>query len=87
MGTAAFLNIACEAAGVGYRVAEQLIDRDDPDAVARYGETMVDLATRQWPVPWFDNRYTRSQLDYHPVALRPAIDETVNWLRGLGQID
>ena len=84
--TAAFLNVACEAAGVANRIAEVTIDPDDPDAVARYGETLVDLAQRRFPVPWFDNSYTRAQLGYEPIALRPALDETVLWLREIGRI-
>ena len=66
--TAAFLNVACEQAGVGNRVREVTIDPDDPGAVERYGSTLVSLAQRQWPVPWFDNSYTRSQLGYAPLV-------------------
>jgi dihydroflavonol-4-reductase len=84
--TAAFLNVACEQAGVANRVREVTIDPDDPGAVERYGSTLVSLAQRTWPVPWFDNSYTRSQLGYTPVSLPEALAETVGWLRGLGQI-
>jgi dihydroflavonol-4-reductase len=86
MTTAAFLSLACEAAGVAHRVRETTIDPDDPAAVERYGDTLVDLAGRRWPVPWFDNSYTRGQLDYQPVPVRAALRETVEWLRALGQI-
>lgn len=86
MTTAAFLNVACEAAGVEHRVAEVRIGPDDPDARARYGETLVDLAQRRYPVPWFDNSYTRELLGYAPVPLTVAMTETVTWLRAIGQI-
>jgi nucleoside-diphosphate-sugar epimerase len=84
--TAAFLNVACEEAGVDTRVREVSIDPNDPAAEARYGSTLVALAQRRWPVPWFDSDYTRAQLDYQPMALRSAISETVDWLRRLGHI-
>jgi dihydroflavonol-4-reductase len=86
MTTAAFLNVACEAAGVEHRVAEVRIGPDDPEALARYGETLVDLAQRRYPVPWFDNSYTRELLGYAPVPLTAAMTETVSWLRDIGQI-
>jgi dihydroflavonol-4-reductase len=86
MTTAAFLNVACEAAGVEHRVAEVRIGPDDPGARARYGETLVDLAQRRYPVPWFDNSYTRELLGYAPVPLTEAMAETVAWLGAIGQI-
>jgi nucleoside-diphosphate-sugar epimerase len=85
MPTAAFLNVACEAAGVAHRVADVRIAPDDPEALARYGETLVDLARRRFPVPWFDNSYTRELLGYDPVPLTAAMTETVAWLRDIGQ--
>jgi dihydroflavonol-4-reductase len=88
--TAEFLNVACEVAGVRHRIAEVRIGPDDADAdadtLARYGETLVDLARRRFPVPWFDNSYTRELLGYDPVPLAAAMTETVGWLRGTGQI-
>jgi NAD(P)-dependent dehydrogenase (short-subunit alcohol dehydrogenase family) len=62
------------------------IDPDDEQAVARYGETLVALAQRTFPLPWSDNSYTRSQLGYTPVPLREAMDVTVAWLRECGQL-
>ncbi len=85
MTTAAFLNIACEVAGVDHRVTEVTIDPADPDAVERYGTTLVELAQRRYPVPWFDNTYTRERLGYDPVPLRDALGETVDWLRSIGR--
>ena len=84
--TAAFLNVACEAAGVGHRVAEVRIEPDDPEALARYGQTLVDLSQRRFPVPWFDNSYTRQLLGYDPVPLTVAMTETVSWLRDIGEV-
>jgi nucleoside-diphosphate-sugar epimerase len=84
--TAEFLNVACEAAGVGYRIAEVRIGPDDTGALARYGETLVDLVRRRFPVPWFDNSYTRELLSYNPAPVGAAMTETVGWLRDIGQI-
>jgi nucleoside-diphosphate-sugar epimerase len=86
MTTAAFLNVACEVAGVEHRVSEVTIDPGDPDAVERYGTTLVELAQRRYPVPWFDNSYTCERLGYRPVSLRDAMGETVDWLRSIGRI-
>jgi nucleoside-diphosphate-sugar epimerase len=84
--TAAFLNTACEVAEIGHRVAEVRIDPDDSAAVERYGTTLVGLAQRTWPVPWFDNSYTMARLDYTPTDLRTGLRKTVDWLAGLGQL-
>jgi nucleoside-diphosphate-sugar epimerase len=84
--TAAFLNVACEVAGVSHRIAEVVLDPSDPEAVDRYGATLVDLAQRRFPVPWFDNTHTRQTLGYTPRSLREAMAETVEWLRANGQI-
>jgi dihydroflavonol-4-reductase len=81
--TAAFLNVACEVAGVDHRIAEVTIDPGDETAAERYGSTLVALAQHRFPVPWFDNSYTRRQLDYTPLPLREALKETVSWLRSL----
>jgi nucleoside-diphosphate-sugar epimerase len=84
--TATFLNAACEAAGVPNRVRDVTVDPSDEEQVARYGSTLVSLAQRQWPTPWFDNTRTRDELDYRPVSLRQAMVETVAWLREHGHI-
>lgn len=84
--TAAFLNVACEVAGVEHRVADVTIDPGDPAALDRYGPSLVALAQRTFPVPWFDNRHTCEQLGYAPRSLRDAMATTVDWLRREGQI-
>jgi dihydroflavonol-4-reductase len=84
--TAAWLNVALEVAGVDHRVAEATIDPDDPAAEARYGATLVELAQRRFPVPWFDNSATRAELGYSPRSLRDGMEQTIPWLREYGQI-
>jgi len=84
--TAAFLNLALEVAGQDRRIAEVRIDPDDPEAEARYGATLVKLASRSYPVPWFDNSATRAELGYAPRSLRAGLEATIPWLRANGQI-
>ena len=84
--TAAFLNVACEEAGVSHRIAEVVLDPSDPQSADRYGATLVDLAQRRFPVPWFDNTQTRQALGYAPRSLTEAMAETVEWLRANDQI-
>jgi nucleoside-diphosphate-sugar epimerase len=84
--TLEWLNLACEVAGVAHRVAELVIDPDDPEALASYGATLVENATRRNPVPWFRNELTRVRLAYDPVPMRPAMERTVAWLRGIDEI-
>jgi dihydroflavonol-4-reductase len=84
--TADFLNAACVEAGVAHRITDVAIDPSDPDMVQRYGVTLVDLARREYPVPWFDNAVTRDTLGYAPRSLGDAMASTVGWLRSTGQI-
>ncbi len=84
--TASWLNVACEVAGVEHRIAELAVDPADDAARAVYGDTLIDLATRTWPVPWFDNSITRAELGYHPRTQREAMEATIPWLRANGQI-
>jgi dihydroflavonol-4-reductase len=84
--TASWLNVACEVAGVDHRVAEVVIDPDNEEMVGRFGETLVTLSQRVYPVPWFDNRITREELSYRPRPLREAMELTVEWLREIGHV-
>jgi len=84
--TAAWLNLACEVADVEHRVREARADPANPEDVARYGATLVDLSQRRFPVPWFDNSVTRRELEYRPRPLRAGMEATVAWLRAVGQI-
>jgi nucleoside-diphosphate-sugar epimerase len=85
--TAEFLNVALEVAGLDQRVTDvRIAPGEEEAAISRYGETLVALAQRQFPVPWFDHSYTRQQLGYAPMSLREALEETIAWLRQIGQI-
>ena len=84
--TAAFLNVALEVAGQDRRIAEVSIEPGDTAAEERYGSTLVELAQRTFPVPWFDNSATRAELGHSPRTLREGMEITVPWLRDNGQI-
>lgn len=84
--TAAFLNVALEVAGQDRTIAEVSIDPSDPTAEERYGATLVELAARTYPVPWFDNSRTRAELGYAPRSLHQGMEQTIPWLRDNGQI-
>ena len=73
-------------AGQDRRIAEVTIDPSDPTAEERYGATLVELAARTYPVPWFDNSATRAELGYSPRTLREGMEQTIPWLRDNGQI-
>jgi nucleoside-diphosphate-sugar epimerase len=84
--TAAFLNLALEIAGLEHRVADVVVDAGDRDAIARWGPSLVSLAQRSFPTPWFDNTRTREELAYDPRPLRAALETTVAWLRATAQV-
>jgi len=84
--TATFLNLACETAAW---TTACVTSRWTPTIRRRraYGETVVRLAHKEWPDPWFDNTLTRTTLGYSPIGLRDACAETVEWLRANGEIE
>jgi dihydroflavonol-4-reductase len=84
-GTPMFCNLACEVAGVDHRMREvSVAELDDPEVAARYGPTLVDLARKQFPEPFFDNHRTVERLGYAPLSLREGLERTIPWLRATG---
>jgi dihydroflavonol-4-reductase len=75
-------NKACEMAGVKHRVRgvpkEQL---DDPNLAKRFAPTVISLAKRTYPKPFFDSSYTEKQLGYKPTKLEDALRTTIDWMR------
>ena len=84
-GVPFFCNAACEVAGSPNRVAEVAVaDLDDPEVAARYGPSLVALARKQFPEPFFVNDQTVERLGYQPQALPDALAGTIPWMRATG---
>ncbi len=84
-GVPFFCNAACEIAGSPNRVAEiSVADLADPEVAARYGPSLVALAHKQFPEPFFVNDQTVERLGYDPLALPDALAETIPWMREHG---
>jgi nucleoside-diphosphate-sugar epimerase len=86
ISTAAFLNLACEAAGVTHRTDDVLIEPGDDAALARYGPTIYEMATRTVPDPFYDDSLTRAAFDVTRTPVADGTAQTVSWLREHGQI-
>ena len=84
MTTAQFLNLACEVAGVEHRVEDVVVQPGDEEGLARYGPTVFEMLTREYPKPQFDNELTRTTLGYEPLDIRSSLEETVAWMRAHG---
>jgi nucleoside-diphosphate-sugar epimerase len=87
VSTAAFLNRACELGGVEHRLVD--VDVDDANAAElerTFGPSLVKLARRTYPTPFFDNSATVDALDYHPIALDEGLARTIEWLRTVGRV-
>jgi dihydroflavonol-4-reductase len=84
-GVPFFCNAAAEVAGSPTRVATVSTEElDDPEVAARYGPSLVALARKQFPEPFFVNDLTVSRLGYEPVTLAGGLGRTIPWLRETG---
>ena len=84
-GTPMFCNLALRGRRLDHRVSEVSVEElDDPEVAARYGPTLVDLARKQFPEPFFDNDRTVERLGYAPLSLREGLERTIPWLREHG---
>jgi len=84
---AAGLNIACEIAGSPHRLQEVAMSRmDDPDVIAKYGETMPMLCKRKYPKPFFDSSITEKKFGIKPTPYEEGVRITVDWLRKIKAI-
>lgn len=86
ISTAAFLNLACEAAGVPHRTEDVAIRPGDAAALDRYGPTIYEMATRTVPDPFYDDSLTRATFDVVRTPVAEGVTETVSWFREHGQI-
>jgi len=81
-GVPFFCNAACEVAGSPNRVAEVAVaELEDPDVAARFGPSLVALARKRFPTPFFVNEQTVERLGYQPLSLHAGLGRTIPWLR------
>jgi nucleoside-diphosphate-sugar epimerase len=86
VSTAAFLNRACELAGVEHRLVDVDVNDGNASELERtFGPSLVQLARRSYPTPFFDNAATVTALDYHPTSLDGGLVNTIDWLRNVGR--
>jgi nucleoside-diphosphate-sugar epimerase len=80
-----FCNAALEVAGSDKRVTEVAVSAlDDPDVAARFGPSLVALARKQFPNPFFVNDQTVERLGYEPHTLHEGLARTIPWMRDHG---
>jgi len=80
-----FCNRAAEIAGVDHRVTAISTDQlDDPAMLARFGPSLIALAKRKFPEPWFVADLTRERLGYQPIRLDEGLRLTIPWLAEKG---
>lgn len=83
--TVSFLNIACERAGVSWRVEAMTVGAlDDPATLERFGPSIVGLARSyltQPEVPASTEPTTAMVvLGHNPMPVRPSVEATVDWM-------
>jgi dihydroflavonol-4-reductase len=81
-GVPYFCNSALEVAGSPNRVTEVAVaELDDPDVAARFGPSLVALARKRFPSPFFVNDQTVERLAYEPLSLAEGLARTIPWMR------
>lgn len=81
-GVPYFCNAALEIAGSPHRVTEVAVEElDDPEVAARFGPSLVALARKHFPTPFFVNDQTVERLGYAPVTLHQGLERTIPWMR------
>jgi nucleoside-diphosphate-sugar epimerase len=80
-----FCNAALEVAGSDQRVSEvSVAELDDPEVAARFGPSLVALARKHFPSPFFVNDQTVERLGYEPLTLHEGLGRTIPWMRDHG---
>jgi dihydroflavonol-4-reductase len=84
-GVPYFCNVALEIAGSPNRVTEVAVaELDDPAVAARFGPSLVALARKHFPTPFFVNDQTVERLGYAPLTLHEGLGRTIPWMRDHG---
>lgn len=79
---AEFLNRACEIAGNPHRVRDITAEllADDPELQRQSGPSLVALANRAFPTPYYSDSLTRERFGHTPLRLDEALRRTLDWL-------
>lgn len=79
---AEFLNRACELAGAAHRVRDitAAVLADEPELRRQSGPSLVALANRTFPTPYYTDTLTRARLGHTPRRLDDALRRTLDWL-------
>ena len=84
-GVPYFCNVALEIAGSPHRVTEVAVEElDDPEVAARFGPSLVALARKHFPTPFYVNDQTVERLGYAPRTLHEGLERTIPWMRDHG---
>jgi dihydroflavonol-4-reductase len=80
--TAEFLNLALEIAGSRHRVRDITADElgQHPALERELGPSLVALARREFPTPYYRDELTRTRLGHVPLRLTEALPRTIEWL-------
>lgn len=79
---AEFLNRACELAGAEHRVRDITADLLAADAELQRssGPSLVALANRTFPTPYYTDALTKARLGHTPLRLDEGLRRTLDWL-------
>jgi len=90
ISTAAGCNLACQIAGVEYRVQDLDYSTLSGDAAASFGPTLMAIAeaaaSQDPPVRTADNP-TGRRLGYDPMSFEEGLRLLIPWLRKVGRLD
>ena len=85
VSTARFLNRTCALAGVAHRLDDVDVNEGNAAELERtFGPSLVQLARRTYPEPFFDNATTVAALDYRPISLDDGLSRTIDWFATSG---
>jgi nucleoside-diphosphate-sugar epimerase len=79
---AMFMDRSCRVGGIDHHVREVGgAELDTPEALERFGPTLIALGKQPFPEPFFENRQTVERLGYDPLGLDQGLARTIAWLR------
>jgi len=81
-GMAGFMDRVCRVAGINHRVkALGPQELDSPEAMKRFGPTLINKAKLKHPTSLWDHRHTLSKLGLEPLSMDEGISRTIHALQ------